>query len=559
MPLITRNTRRDLWIFFALALLIIGSGIGLRDPWPADEPRFALVAQQMIESGDWLFPHRGTELYSDKPPLFMWLQAASYSVVRHWRIAFLLPALLSALGTLWLTYDLGRRLRGHRIGLYGGYALLFAMQFAWQFKKGQIDPVVVFFITLANWALLKHFFFGPDTRRLYLGWFAAGLGTITKGVGAIALLMGLPYVFARWRRWRGLAPKSSGNAWMFAPALFVGAAALWLVPMLLAVWRSDDLALHDYASDILLRQTAGRYAKSWDHHQPVWYFLQVALTMWMPLVLALPWALPAWWRRLRRRDARTLLPLAWVALALVFFSIPDGKRDLYILPALPMFCLALGPLLPGLLKRRGVRFAAFAFVLMLGLLPFVAGTMALLGDPSFETRLAIDRGFSADFDAPWWMLATVGAVVLAFAAWFRPRRAIAALLCSLTALWCAVGFWSYPLLDASSSGRELMRSTGRLLAPTEELALVGWSEQNLLQADRPTITFGYKKPWPEQRNAAIRWLAQAPRNRRVLIQEAAIDDCIDLTRAVRVGTANRRTWWLFRAMDVLPACRQDST
>jgi hypothetical protein len=39
----------------------------------------------------------------------------------------------------------------------------------------------------------------------------------------------------------------------------------------------------------------------------------------------------------------------------LFFSIPHGKRDVYILPALPMFCLALAPLLPGLLKRRDVQ------------------------------------------------------------------------------------------------------------------------------------------------------------------------------------------------------------
>ena len=559
MQLITRNVRRDLWIFFALALLIIGSGIGLRDPWPADEPRFALVAKTMIESGDWLFPHRGGELYSDKPPFFMWLQAASYSLLQHWRFAFLLPSLLAAIGTLWLTYDIGRSMRGHRIGLYGAYALLFALQFAWQFKKAQIDPVVVFFITLANWGLLKHVLFGSDVWRLSLGWFAAGLGTITKGVGAIALLMGLPYLFARWRGWRGLAPATRGSAWLFTPLLFAAAAALWLVPMLLAVWRSHDPALHDYARDILLRQTAERYAKSWDHHQPVWYFAQVALTMWMPLVLALPWALPAWWRRLRRRDARTLLPLAWVVLVLLFFSIPDGKRDLYILPALPMFCIALGPLLPGLLKRRDVGVVAFVFVLLLGVLPFVVGGMALLGHPSFEARLATERGFAEGFDAPWWMLSTTGAVVLAFAAWFRPRRAIAALLWSLTALWCAVGFWSYPLLDTSSSGRALMQWTERMLAPNMQLALVGWSEQHLLQAGRTATTFGYKVPWPQQRAAAIRWLAQAPDTRRVLIQAAAVDGCIDLSRAVRVGTANRREWWLFGHGDVMPACVTAST
>lgn len=557
MQLITRQSRRDLRIFFALALLMIGSGLGLRDPWPADEPRFALVAKTMVESGDWLFPHRGVELYSDKPPMFMWLQAATYSVVREWRIAFLLPSLLAALGTLWLTYDIGRRLRGHRIGLYGGYALLFALQFAWQFKKAQIDPVVVFFITLSTWGLLQHFLFGPDTRRLYLGWFAAGLGTITKGVGAIALLMGLPYLFARWRGWRGLAPPSRGIAWTFAPLLFVGAAALWLLPMLLAVWRSDDPALHAYADDILLRQTAGRYAKSWDHHNPPWYFLGVMATMWLPLVLALPWALPAWWRRLRRRDARTLLPLGWVVLVLVFFSIPDGKRDLYILPALPMFCVALAPLLPGILRKRGARLLAFGFVLLLGLLPFFAGTAALIGEPNYEAKLDAARGFPPGFDAPWWMMACAGAAVLALAAWFRPRRAIAALLASLTVVWCMVGFWASPLLNDTSSARGLMRDVATALGPERELALVGWSEQYLLQADRPAVTFGYRMDWKTQEMAAIDWLEAAPAQRSVLIQERAMEsgECVDPQRAVFVGQANRRGWWLFGLDAVRPACR----
>lgn len=555
MQLITQRPRRDLWIFFGLALLVIGSGIGLRDPWPADEPRFALVAKTMVESGDWLFPRRGNELYSDKPPLFMWLQAAAFSITREWRVAFLLPALLSALGTLWLTYDIGRRLRGHRIGLYGAYALLFALQFAWQFKKAQIDPVVVFFITLANWGLLHHFLLGPDRRRLYVGWFAAGLGTITKGVGAIALLMLLPHLYARWRRWRGLAPASStSRRWTLAPALFLAATALWLVPMSLAVWRSEDPALHAYAQDILFRQTVSRYADSWDHHQPVWYFVQVGLLLWLPLTLLLPWAVPAWWRRLRRGDARLLLPLGWVILVLAFFSIPDGKRDLYILPALPLFCVALAPLLPGLMKKRGVRLTAFAFVCVLGAFPLLAGAAALFADPAFDTRIAAQRGFPAGFDQPWWMLASLGAVVLGIALWSRPRRAFLALLLSLITTWSVFGFWSYPLLNASSSGRGLMQSVEALMPSDAELALVGWTEQMLLQAHRPAVTFGFKTPWKEQRDAALQWQAAVPTHRWVLAQEDAVDSCIDANAVIRVGTANRRTWLLFRADAVQPVC-----
>jgi 4-amino-4-deoxy-L-arabinose transferase-like glycosyltransferase len=401
MPaLITRDARRDLWLLLGLALLVIGAGLGLRDPWPADEPRFALVAKQMVESGRWLFPMRGDELYPDKPPLFMWMQAATYLIVRSWRIAFLLPSLLCALGTVWLTYDLGRRLWQRRIGLYAGYALLFALQFTFQAKKAQIDPAITFLITLAVYGLLRHLLRGPDWKWLCLGFFAAGLGVITKGVGAIALLVFLPVLVLRAQRWPRLQRVDVAPA-LLGLTLFLLAIALWLVPMLLAVSGSDDPALRAYADNILLRQTAQRYGSSWHHHQPPWYFLGVIASMWLPAALALPWALPAWWRRLRRRDPRYALLLGWIVCVLIFFSIPSGKRDVYILPALPMFCLALAPLLPGLLRKAGLRLGLLGFVLLLALLGLGGGGAALLAEPGFELKLEAERGLTAGNDALW--------------------------------------------------------------------------------------------------------------------------------------------------------------
>src|SRR4051812_27764848 len=155
------RARRQFWFFLILAALLLAAGIGLRDPWPSDEPRFALAAKQMVESGDWLFPHRGIELYSDKPPVMFWLQAAAYEIVRNWRVAFLLPSLLAGLLTLGLTYDMGRRLWNHRAGMYAAIAVLFAFQFMYQVKRAQIDPLIMAWITLANWGLLLHFLRGP--------------------------------------------------------------------------------------------------------------------------------------------------------------------------------------------------------------------------------------------------------------------------------------------------------------------------------------------------------------------------------------------------------------
>jgi len=86
--MLKNRASREFWLLALMALLVLGAGLGMRDPWPSDEPRFALVAKQMVESGDWLFPHRGTELYSDKPPMLMWSQATLYTLIGDWRVAY---------------------------------------------------------------------------------------------------------------------------------------------------------------------------------------------------------------------------------------------------------------------------------------------------------------------------------------------------------------------------------------------------------------------------------------------------------------------------------------
>lgn len=547
---------RDTWLFWIVAVLVLGAGLGLRDPWPADEPRFALVAKQMVESGNWLFPHRGVELYSDKPPMLMWLQAAFFSVLRDWRVAFLLPSLLASLGTLWCVVDLGRRLWTRRVGLYAGWALLFALQFTYQAKKAQIDPLVTFWITLANYGLLRHLLRGPDWKMWWLGWFAAGLGTITKGVGVLALAMLLPAFFAAWRGWPGIALHARSGRWRFwcAPLFFVLAASLWLVPMLSVALASGEPAYRAYLDDILFRQTAGRYAKSWDHAQPPWYHLGVMATMWLPPLLALPWALPAWRRRLARRDPRILLPLAWWALVVVFFSIPGGKRDVYILPALPMACLALAPLLPGIVRRAWARRLAFAFALALAGIAFAAGAAMWLGDPGFERKLIAERGFTDGGRAAAGLLLAIGAFGLGALAWHRVRGGVAALLWTLGGTWVLFGLVGYGLLNDSTSARAVMARAERGIGADGELALVAWKEQNLLMATRPTTTFGFNMPWPEQLRRGIAWQAQAPSKRWLFVQEPGLTQCVDRARAQLLGTANRRRWWLVPADAVIAGC-----
>ncbi len=562
MPQMIKTTAhridRDLiWLMLG-ALAVLAAGIGLRHPWPADEPRFALIAQTMVDTGQYLFPHRGHELYPDKPPLFMWLQVLAYRVCGSWKIAFLLPSLAAALGTIYLTYDLTLRLWGRRAAALAGWMLLFTVQFTYQAKRAQIDPVLVFLVTLSCYALLRHMLLTTSWRWYALGFFAMGIGIITKGVGIIAVLM-LPAFFIARRlqatRLAVIAP--APGHWWLGPLWMLLAIAVWVVPMLISVAQSGDPLLHDYARNILLGQTAQRYANPSHHFHPWWYFLQVIVTTWVPLVLLLPWALPAAWRRWqRRRDARILVPTIWVLLVLLFFSLSPGKRDMYILPALPMLCVALAPGLLLALRRNGARRVLFGFTVLLAIVLLGAAIAALTGEPGFETRQELQRGLSVSSDSHWWMLFTLGMVAAAAALWFRIRHSWDGLRVALAGLWIiGFGFWGFPLFDASNSARGLMQQAGRIIGPEAELGLVAWREQNLLQADRKVAEFGFRQPAERQWHLGIAWLAQAPAKRWLLADAMYLDKCIDSAAIISAGTANRRKWVLLQLPAVKAECR----
>ena len=356
---------------------------------------------------------------------------------------------------------------------------------------------------------------------------------------------GYVYGPGRVRGWRDVRAPLRDARVLLGPLAFLAAASLWLAPMLLAALASPDPAYRAYLDDILFHQTAGRYSHSWDHPQPPWYFLGMMLTIWLPPLLALPWALPAWTRRLQRRDARYLLPLAWWALIVLFFSIPGGKRDVYIMPALPMMCLALAPLLPGIVRKLWAQRLVFGFGAALALAALGIGIAMLSGSPKFEQALIVERGLSlAQAHAGAWLLIAIATWGIGCLSWSGRRRAAVGLCALLGGLWVLYGVIAYPLLNDSSSARGLMIDAGQRIGPDAELGLVAWKEQNLLMADRAATTFGFVTPWPQQLQRGIAWQAQAPRQRWLMVQDAALQPCVDRRQAQSIGLANRRAWWL---------------
>jgi 4-amino-4-deoxy-L-arabinose transferase-like glycosyltransferase len=540
-----RSSSTRLWFAILIALVVASllAGLGMRSPTPPDEPRFVLAARHMVETGQWLLPHRGSELYAEKPPTFMWIQAGTYKLLGSWNLSFLLPSLLAALLTLWLTWDMARRLWNPRVARYAVLALFVTLQFGLMAKRAQIDMVLVGMTTLALWGLVRHLLLGPSWGALALAAFAAGVGTVTKGVGFLPLLMLVPWVIWRWRHPQAAGPGRSWKWWLLLPAFLAG-TAVWLAPLGIALLQNPDPALQSYAKELLFKQTGTRYANAWHHHQPFWYYLQVMFTLWVPGSLLFPWLVPAWWRRCRRADPRYLLLLGWALLVLVFFSASPGKREVYILPMLPALAVAAAPLLPGLLRRTGVRWVLMLYALLLSLATLVVGYGAVHGD-GWAQRNAVKRAIDPWVlpQVGWWLIGFAVATLLVIAV-LRLRRAGLAVVLTTVLLWCMYGLGAMPALDPYSSASRVMDQVRERIGPDAELGMVAWREQNLLQTWPQATDFGFKRPVAGQWEDAARWVAQAPESRWLFVLDKVMSPCADRSQVIDIGSANRNNWQL---------------
>ena len=546
---------RDRLILVAFTVVLVGVGIGLRDPWPSDEPRFLLIAQQMLASGDWLIPQRGIELYSHKPPLFFWVEALAIQLFGA-RIGFLMPALLSAMLVMLMTHDLSLRLYDRRTALWAGFALLALPQFVLIGRSGQIDPLLCLWVTLGVYGVLRYVLIRPQVFWLIAGFMAMGLGVITKGVGFLPLFLLPAVAYGRWRAWRHFAPSRATREmchWSLAGVAFVAPIALWALAVQWTVISTGDPAMLAYRDDLFFQQTTNRYLGSAYHPKQWWYFIVYVIPIfWLPLVMLLPYLAPRWWSRCKDQDVRILIPMVWVLAVITFFSFSGGKRGIYIAPALPALALCSAPFLEQAFARPWVRLAFYSVSLLLAAGALSTGAYLLIFPPTHMQPLISEYDYN-----PFAIALVIGVFALPAVLFFGRQRAGHGFLALFTVVWMAYGLLVYPLFNDSRSGRRLMRLAESHLNPGQALGLVGWKEQMMLQATVPVEDFGFSQSVEFQTGKAIQWLAEDKQGRRILLPAGVSSECVIWDRGQSLMLAHGRDWMLIDADAINPGCVTD--
>src|SRR4030042_1499977 len=174
-------------LLFTLALLIL-SVWGL-DLSGRDSPRVAGIAREMAVTSNYLVPRLNGENFLEYPPLGYWPIALTLSMIKKPPdfLAFLPIAFLGT-GTVLITYLIGKKLAGERIGLMEGFILTTMSTFITFHRHFRVDPVPLFLTTLSLYGFVSGYQ-ASKKRFLFLALFYLAMAGafLSKGIIGMAI------------------------------------------------------------------------------------------------------------------------------------------------------------------------------------------------------------------------------------------------------------------------------------------------------------------------------------------------------------------------------------
>lgn len=349
----TFNKERFIWLGLILAVCLC---IAFADFSTKGEPREALVAVNMLNSGNWILPIDAAGDMSYKPPLMHWLIAAFSLPVGHvTEFASRLPSALALVALICISAKFYTAVNTRRFGIMCAALLLSCFEVMRAGTVARVDMLLTLFIVGALFAFY-YSSYHHKALNLLIAVLCMSLGTLTKGPVAIILPLGVYYI------WRLMEGDNFFKLTWLSVLLLASALILPLCWYYAAYEQGGDKFL-----TLAMEENFGRFTgqMSYESHvKPFWYniiSLLTGLLPWSALILVSFCIRPvrrflgAKWLHLTHLIKSKSVKGCWLSLSsiarfsvvaliiiFIFYSIPKSKRSVYLLPMYPFMAYALG-------------------------------------------------------------------------------------------------------------------------------------------------------------------------------------------------------------------------
>jgi 4-amino-4-deoxy-L-arabinose transferase-like glycosyltransferase len=394
-----------------LSFIMFFYKLGAPSLFETDEVIYSQIAREIVRTGDWVTLHIFSKNYFIHPPFYMWLTAASSFVFGDNEFNTRLWNALFAVGLVYVTFLLGKKMFRDGVGLLAGFILATGVQYVMQARIAVFDIPLVFFEMLS---LLFFFYWLEDKlpRYYYLFFLSMGLAVLMKGpVGILLpLLVIIPYLVF------------TGNLRaLFNLRIFLG---LFIAYLAGGTWYTMETVIHgrNFVDSVFGFYIIGRYLTAIEQHYGPWYFyLPVIIIGFMPWVSFLPYSIAYQWQK--RGDSDNLFALLWMGIVFVFFSIAGTKLPGYIMSFYPLAAISISKMVQDHLsgEESGLRLyvsRAYKTLAVFSVILLVIGALLRVFEfPDIYDKILVDVNF---------MLLIVGIGGLISSVWFFRKRDSAA-------------------------------------------------------------------------------------------------------------------------------------
>jgi 4-amino-4-deoxy-L-arabinose transferase-like glycosyltransferase len=321
-------------LIFTLALLILS--VWNLDLTGRDSLRVAGIAREMAVTSNYLIPRLNGEKFLEYPPLGYWPIAFALSMSKKPPdFLALLPIAFLGAGTVLLTYLIGKRLAGERIGLMAGFILSTTPKFITLHRNCWVDPALLFFITLSLYGFVAGYQASRKRFLFFAVFYLAMAGAfLSKGIIGAAIPLGTAVVFLIIRK----------DLTAIRKLLVNPGVLLFLFPIFLWIGSVSWFGGFGIVEEVMQQSLFRFLSPSADHANPFYYYFTRAFLAPMPWTLLLLVLLWYRWGPARSREPLphgTLLrfTLVWSLIIFVGLSLASAKRSLYLGPIYPPFVL----------------------------------------------------------------------------------------------------------------------------------------------------------------------------------------------------------------------------
>ena len=426
-----------------------------------DEPRYARIAQEMRDQGNWVTPTLEGKPWLEKPPLYYWLTIPFYSVFNSPETAARIAPALCALATALAIFCLGSLVCTRLAGLLGATILLTSLGCAGYGRAASTDMpfTCCFTIAMTVLALAVEKAQRNNAAKVLFAYVFLGLAVLGKGPVAIILAAGIVLCF-----W--LLDERGGilRRWHIIPGIII--AAVVSVPWFWLAFRQNG---YGFITTFFINQNFARFVTNIHHHsQPFYYYVPVLLAFVFPwsgwLVLLISKSPKAALRRWREWHPLMVFLTCWFLVPIIFFSLSDSKLAGYILPSLPPLALILGIRLARWIEGTAEPSRLRAAMIV----QLVLSTAMAIAAPIF---------FQKDYGGRWGIGLILSAAILApaivtfiFGLKGNARRAFQTTALQGVVVLIAVALFAFPVLGAYLSTRDIAIQALQLRTPGEQIA-----------------------------------------------------------------------------------------